>query len=78
MEQGPTLDGLVGRRENMNVMNKCDGSPVTLTQNGQTMRGHWHDDIAIFSDGHAFKAGRGWFTWTESKRLAARLCSLGA
>ena len=55
----------------MNVTNKCAGSPVTWTQNGQT---HWHDDIAIFSDGHAFKAGRGWFTWAESKRLVTELC----
>ena len=56
------------------MINKCNGSPVTLTQSGETMHGHWHDDIAIFSDGHAFKAGRGWFTWPESKRLATKLC----
>ena len=62
----------------MNVTNKCDGGPVTLTQGGQILYGHWHDDIAIFNGGYAFKAGRGWFTWTESKRLVARLCSLGA
>ena len=48
--------------------------PVAITQNGQRYVGHWHDDVAVFSDGQAFRAGRGWLGKVESQALIPLIC----
>ncbi|KKN75219.1 hypothetical protein LCGC14_0382180 [marine sediment metagenome] len=49
-------------------------TPVVLEQAGHRYVGHWHDDIAVFSDGSAFRAGRGWLGYQEAKDLIPRIC----
>lgn len=36
---------------------------------------HWHGDIAIFSDGQAYRiGGHGWLTTTEAREMIRRIC----
>ncbi len=48
--------------------------PVAITQAGHRYVGHWHGDVAVFSDGQAFRAGIGWLGNEESRRIIPHIC----